>query len=587
MRKRADLAMIALAAAAAAVAFPSLSQEAVPAAATSCLACHGDADMFEADHLEILERFDHDVHGAVGLSCHDCHGGNPSLDAAEDLDLAKDESFVGAPAHGDVPGFCGRCHSDPEYMRRFNPEARIDQEREYWTSQHGKALAAGDDRVATCIDCHGVHGILGADDTASQVYPPRVAETCRSCHSDPERMAGSVLPDGRPLPTDQYAHWRRSVHGAALLDREDLSAPTCNDCHGNHGATPPGVESVAFVCGRCHGREARLFRASGKHGALQEHNAYLEDAGDEGCRSCHEPPEPQASLTDVGHLAGCAVCHQIHQVVRPTVALLVTPETPCAFCHEGSGPLADKVLEPQKRLRNYERMKQNLLASVTAEGLEGSERFDWLVDRALALPHHTFQTDGDDGDGSQLRPEFRRLYEKFRIGKSAYTWEDPDSGEMLPAKVQGCGRCHATGGEASSGGPGGLEMAGQMLERMQELTSATARAERIVLAARRGGVETREAAEAIDAAVDAQIGLEVLVHTFTTAEGSAFAEKHAEGLEGARAALEAGQKAMDELASRRRWLALFLAFTVLVAIGVALKIREISIRERRSEEGVL
>ena len=38
------------------------------------------------------------------------------------------------------------------------------------------------------------------------------------------------------------------------------------------------------------------------------------------------------------------------------------------------------------------------MASATAEGLEGTERFDWLVDRALALPGHTLQPDGDSGD---------------------------------------------------------------------------------------------------------------------------------------------------------------------------------------------
>ena len=34
---------------------------------------------------------------------------------------------------------------------------------------------------------------------------------------------------GQPLPIDQYARWRESVHADSLLVREDLSAPTCND----------------------------------------------------------------------------------------------------------------------------------------------------------------------------------------------------------------------------------------------------------------------------------------------------------------------------------------------------------------------
>ncbi len=117
---------------------------------------------------------------------------------------------------------------------------------------------------------------------------------------------------------------------------------------------------------------------------------------------------------------------------------------------------------------------------------------------------------------------------------------------------------------------------------MRQLTALTGRAERIVLAAKRGGVETRDALGAIDGAVDAQIGLEVLVHGFDVGDGSAFIEKHAEGLESAREALAAGRGALDELAFRRRGLVVALLFIAAVAVGLALKIREISRREARS-----
>ena len=53
-------------------------------------------------------------------------------------------------------------------------------------------------------------------------------------------MAGYTY-NGKPLPCDEYAKWRKSVHGKALLDKGDLSAPTCNNCHGNHGAAPPQI----------------------------------------------------------------------------------------------------------------------------------------------------------------------------------------------------------------------------------------------------------------------------------------------------------------------------------------------------------
>ena len=35
---------------------------------------------------------------------------------------------------------------------------------------------------------------------------------------------------------------------------------------------PPGLESVSFVCGTCHAREAELFRRSAKHDGFMQHN---------------------------------------------------------------------------------------------------------------------------------------------------------------------------------------------------------------------------------------------------------------------------------------------------------------------------
>jgi len=558
--------------------FAAPAMAAAPAR-TSCTTCHADASLFSGDAARIVASFRADVHAEVGLSCQDCHGGNPDPALAADPS-AMDPGFKAnpyrcAPARQDIPAFCGRCHSNPAYMKRFRPDMRVDQEREYWTSRHGQALAHGDLKVATCIDCHTVHGILRVNDPRSPVYPKHVAETCRACHGDAKRMAGYKLPDGRPLPINQYALWRQSVHAQALLEREDLSAPTCNDCHGNHGATPPGVGSVAFVCGQCHGREADLFRASPKHESFAKHNDLLAGAGDAGCAACHEPPEPQAALKTVHGFAECTTCHTNHAVVRPTVAMLSRlPETPCAFCHEGSGPLAKAVPEPPAKQQHYQQMKAALLAAAERQGLRGDERFDWLVDQALALPTHNL-TEGAAAGSPKLRPEFERLFTKFRIGKVRFTYDDPATGKPARAAVVRCADCHSPS-PALTGDPVGLRTGEAMLAGMRELTALTARGERILLQARRGGVETRKALQEIDGAVDDQIELEVLVHSFSTAPGGAFVKKQQEGIGHARAALAAGQQALDELAYRRRGLGVSLVLIVMLLIGLGLKIREIS-----------
>jgi hypothetical protein len=555
------------------------AQETGPAA-TSCVVCHADAELFEGEALAAVGAFADDVHAEVGLSCHDCHGGDPDPRLADDMFAAMDDTlpvnpYLGVPGRTAIPGACGRCHSDPVFMRRYDPGARADQEEQYWTSQHGLALAGGDTAVATCVDCHGAHGIRRPEDPASPVHATRVADTCASCHADPEHMAGRTLPDGRPLPVDQYARWRQSVHADALLGRGDASAPTCNDCHGNHGAAPPGVGAVAFVCGQCHGREAELFRASPKSEGLLEHGELLAAAGVDGCAACHTDPEPQAALTDVRSLVECETCHGNHLVVRASVALLSPlPETPCAFCHQ-SVELAGVDQEPERRRRNYRETERALLARAAAEGLEGDDRFDWLIDQALALPFHTLEADAGADGTPALRPEFGTLFDKFRIGKTSYRFIDPATGAPAVARVRRCAECHAA--EPLLGDqPTGLTTAHELSRRMRELTTLAAAAERVLLAARRGGVEVRDGMAEVEQAVTAQIGLEALVHTFSAADGGAFEQQHTIGLEHARAAFAAGREALDELAARRHGLAVALAIIVLCLLGLALKIRQLS-----------
>ncbi|HET8797022.1 MAG TPA: cytochrome b N-terminal domain-containing protein, partial [Thermoanaerobaculia bacterium] len=384
------------------------------AADTSCTLCHEDIKGFAAD-----------VHAQVGLSCHDCHGGNPDPALAGDI-AAMDPAwaanpFRGKPERAAIPELCGRCHSSAAFMKRFNPAARVDQVAEYWTSRHGQLLRSGDTRVATCVDCHGVHGIRSRAQPDSPVHATHVAETCSHCHSDAKKMGA--------IPVDQYARWRVSVHAKAMFDKGDLTAPTCNDCHGNHGATPPGVESVSFVCGQCHAREAELFRASKKHEQWLAHNELMAGAS---CGDCHDGKRAGVKLA---HFTECVSCHENHGVVRATVAMLgIVPDTPCAFCHEGTGPLATRFAEPEKKAQNYAVLRARLLDEAKAKGLDGDARFDWLVDRAVGLPTHLLK--------GKPRPEFARLFEKFRIGKTHYTYRDAATGRDVSVPVRRCNDCH-------------------------------------------------------------------------------------------------------------------------------------------------
>lgn len=292
-----------------------------PTAASSenkCLLCHGDKEMWAGEDLRLFvaqSDLAADIHWQKGLRCKDCHGGN---DQTEDKPEAhsKDAGFHTVSSPADVPKFCGDCHSNIEFMRRYRPSPRIDQLAEYWTSAHGKRLkATGDPDVATCISCHDKphgsgqdktkHGIRLVTELESLVYRTRVAKTCATCHSDRQRMKERLF-QGRPLPCDEYDKWRQSVHGKAMMDKGDLSAATCNNCHGNHGAVPPQVGSVANACGVCHGKVADLFEKT-----LMKHK--FEEVGLPGCVTCHgnhDISQPSDAMLGMGNMAVCTRCHE-------------------------------------------------------------------------------------------------------------------------------------------------------------------------------------------------------------------------------------------------------------------------------------
>ena len=261
----------------------------------SCVECHSQMDGALSQPVVLTKG---DVHDARGLSCVDCHRGDATKD---DMAAAMDRSkgFIGKPKPAEIPGMCGRCHSNAEFMKTFNPGLRVDQEREYATSVHGMRLKGGDANVATCVSCHGNHGVRAINDPLSKVYATNVAETCGSCHGNADYMKSYNIPH------DQYDKYKTSVHAKALYEKQDLSAPTCNDCHGNHGAAPPGLASVANVCGQCHVRQATLFQTTPHKTVFG-----LMQAGEcVQCHSNHGIHQPGDEMLGVGEKSACTQCH--------------------------------------------------------------------------------------------------------------------------------------------------------------------------------------------------------------------------------------------------------------------------------------
>jgi len=204
---------------------------------------------------------------------------------------------------------CQRCHFPG------NPVGAPEEVnyRGYEESVHGRLHRAGNPKAPVCQDCHGSHGIHKKDDPRSRVFKSNVPATCGRCH--------------QPVLAD-YA---RSVHGRSLLEKHNLEAPSCSDCHGEHEILPPkekasevSATSIPETCGRCHAsmefntkyeipvNPVKTFKHS-FHGIANE----LGSSKVANCASCHTahlvlpPSDPDSSVypANIPKTCGKAGCH--------------------------------------------------------------------------------------------------------------------------------------------------------------------------------------------------------------------------------------------------------------------------------------
>jgi predicted CXXCH cytochrome family protein len=313
----------------------------------TCIECH--SQLSEKRVTAPVAGMREDVHTRQGLSCADCHGGDRTAGMKEaDPSLAMNpaKGYIGVPKPSQIPRFCARCHSSLEYMRKYNPAMPTDQYEQYLTSVHGQRNQKGDVKVATCVSCHGVHGIKPANDTRSPVYHGNVPQTCGKCHSDPDYMRGYGL------PTDQLAKYKKSVHGELLLVKGDNSAPACNNCHGNHGAFPPGVNSISHACGQCHTKNSENFD-------LSPHREAFAKLG----------------------LPQCAACHNNHEILRPTDEFLgLGKGAICAGCHDEKSPGGQAAVIMRQMIEAYKQKFGIADAAVTRAEKAGREASDARFD---------------------------------------------------------------------------------------------------------------------------------------------------------------------------------------------------------------
>lgn len=173
-------AVLALCAAGTASASGLLLDPSEPEGNSACLECHSQQQTMVRDGKAISvhvdpEAYANSVHGIISCSrCHAEAGPEHAADPSKPLDLPTGRALRVLKSEG-----CVKCHAG------IYPAS-------YEQSFHGIAVRNGDERAATCVDCHGVHDIQPSRVATSAVAPENLPATCGTaqCHPGaPENFA--------------------------------------------------------------------------------------------------------------------------------------------------------------------------------------------------------------------------------------------------------------------------------------------------------------------------------------------------------------------------------------------------------------
>ena len=251
-----------------------------------CLGCHEDASLSMERRGRTIslsvngKAFSSSAHGSLG--CTGCHTGF----SASDLPHAKRIK----------PVDCMQCHQS-------------DNLNTYAQSAHG--VVKSGKAAANCADCHTTHAIRTLADLEPKERKTFAERVCAKCH-------GTI-----------GVRYVQSDHGIALFNGVQ-GAPTCIDCHGEHGvqsSTQSGSVThraqQAKMCEKCHldnpDVRARVGPSAGFIASYEQsvHGQAIAHGNDAAatCTDCHTSHDmkkgsnPKSSVSKLNIAATCGTCH--------------------------------------------------------------------------------------------------------------------------------------------------------------------------------------------------------------------------------------------------------------------------------------
>lgn len=264
--------------------------------ARTCTTCHAQ---IEAVHRKVIKGELWEKEANVLPACVDCHQPHK----------VRKVFYTQGMADAD----CLKCHDKKDLLAKDGRSIFVD-EKEHKASRHGRV---------SCSQCHSGVNVSLVRPCASLT----LKVDCGACHT---------------AVAQEYA---TSQHGKLLI-KGDSNAPSCKDCHGDHGiqgrtqsSSPTFPTNVPRLCGRCHreGEKAAVRYKGPQHQIVESYTD-----------SIHGKGLLKSGLTVT---ATCTGCHSAHRILprtdpRSTVNRANVPET-CGRCHHGIQEEFEKSIHHQ------------------------------------------------------------------------------------------------------------------------------------------------------------------------------------------------------------------------------------------------
>jgi formate dehydrogenase gamma subunit len=166
-------------------------------------------------HVDIGDQFAASIHGAAledgnqdAPTCTDCH--------SEHSITSTDDPAAPVALLNVSEAVCRPCHESYQLSAKYGFPS--DRAETFGDSFHGFAGRLGQDEVANCASCHGVHDILPSRDPNSRVHRENLAATCGTCHPGADvRFAEGSVHIVRTAEGDQLLFWIGRVYLIAIL----------------------------------------------------------------------------------------------------------------------------------------------------------------------------------------------------------------------------------------------------------------------------------------------------------------------------------------------------------------------------------